>query len=266
MILRGYIDESFNSKMFTLSCLLATPYEWNWIESRWKGALRKKNKELKKAGRPQISRYHATDCANLKREFADWDIPEQIEFTKELIGILKSRECAVIAYSVPLDDYATVFPDHAANNMLLSQANGTLMKFLMSQIVHESGGPGKKLSIALFHDRSSEGAHIAGAVNQMLVDPTFEGKAYFSSVTSMGWENCIPLQVADFLAYETFKDSLLVRDGKPRRKSLEALLGGSSKFGGRSKMFDVAALEILREAMQKTKDARLAAERLDLGK
>ena len=43
----GYIDESADSKMFTLSCVLTTPRKWCDIERKWKAVLRDTNKKLR---------------------------------------------------------------------------------------------------------------------------------------------------------------------------------------------------------------------------
>jgi hypothetical protein len=40
----------------------------------------------------------------------------------------------------------------------------------------------------------------------------------------MNWENFTPLQPADFLAYENFKESLSILKPKDRRKSLKLLV------------------------------------------
>jgi hypothetical protein len=242
------MDESYNSKMFTLSILLSPPHEWMWIESRWKKVLRQKNKELRNAGRPEIPRYHATDCSNLKREFKGWTVDEQINFVKRLLRALSKNMTMMEAYSVPVDDYVAVFPEHANNP--LPQIYGILMSFLMTQMNHDIGKKAKRsVNISLFHDRSSYDSIILGAFNRMMADPTFDGQHLFSSVTSIGWEDCIPLQAADLVAYEAFKDSAGRLAGKDRRKALASLLDAEN-FGGRSKMFNRNALEKLRKALE----------------
>jgi hypothetical protein len=60
----------------------------------------------------------------------------------------------------------------------------------------------------------------------------------------MGWEDCIPLQPADLLAYENLKDAELKSRGKKRRKTLELLLDLNS-FGGCAKGIDAETLRKL---------------------
>jgi hypothetical protein len=108
MLFKAYIDESYNNKLFTLSCLMSD--RWAFIESKWKRCLREKNESLRKQGRPQISRYHAADCSSRKGDFKGWTVEEQIEFTTRLIGIFNRNFVNVIAYSMPLDEFVRVFP------------------------------------------------------------------------------------------------------------------------------------------------------------
>jgi len=63
VVVRAYIDESVGKyKTFALGCVIAKGTEWTWISRDWKKCLERKNRELRRAGRKCISRYHATDC------------------------------------------------------------------------------------------------------------------------------------------------------------------------------------------------------------
>jgi hypothetical protein len=66
-MLTGHIDESGDSKLFTLSCLVGDGSMWPWIEMAWTKLLEETNTFLRAHGRPTISRYHASDCRNLRR-------------------------------------------------------------------------------------------------------------------------------------------------------------------------------------------------------
>lgn len=261
VILRGYIDESADKRVFTLSCLMARPMDWMWIESKWKKVLREKNKQLRKQGRPQISRYHAADCSSRLGEFTGWTTEEQVAFSKRLLAILKSHESSFVAYSISLDDFVAVYPERAENPS--NEMYGLLLKFLMTQIIrdiemHLDGHPAKPFTIALIHDRSSRDGDFVTAFNQMLDDETFAGREHFVSITPMGWENCIPLQVADLLAYENFKDSTGKMAGRPRRKSFQSLLEPNTLIGGHGLMMGRPAIEKMKEATELARRAREA--------
>jgi hypothetical protein len=228
---------------------MARIQDWLWIESAWKNVLREKNKELRKSGRQQISRFHAADCSSCKGEFNGWGVDEQIAFSKKLLGIFKRYLTSVIAYTFPVDEFKAVFPQHANNPY--PQMYGFLVKFIMLQLIEEIEKDGRvptsHVCIALLHDRSSHDSDMHSAFNFVMNnDPTFTKQRYFSSITSIGWESCIPLQAADLIAYETFKDIDNKAAGRNRRKSLTSILE-SDNFGGRSKIFNRANLEALRD-------------------
>jgi hypothetical protein len=246
------MDESGNNRFFTLSYLMARPKEWMWIESEWKKVLRQKNEELKKAGRQQISRFHAADCSSRLGEFKGWSVEEQIEFVKRLLAIFKKHKTSVVAYTVPIDDFKAVFPEHKDD--ALAALYRLLTQFLMNQTVWDiQQQAGKqapsRVTIALIHDRSNYNQQILSAFDHAKNDSTFEGREIFVSITAQGWEDCVPLQAADLVAYETFKDAENRVTGRSRRKSLTSILDGFT-FGGRSKSFDRDTLQLLREVIE----------------
>ena len=79
----------------------------------------------------------------------------------------------------------------------------------------------------LIHERCEFDSVLLGAFNHYL-SARPKAKTLFTSITPMGWEQCIPLQPSDFLAYEAMKETHRHRPGQKqrgRRKSLSAFLG-----------------------------------------
>jgi hypothetical protein len=226
--------------------------------------LRETNKALRKQGRQQISRYHATDCSACKREYAGWSIPEQIAFTKKLIAIIKYGMTTIMAFSMPLDDFVAVYPEHSAHPE--REMHGLLLKFMMTQLMRDieaqAGRDLRPYRIAFIHDRSDRDGDMLAAFNQMKNDESFEGRDHFTTIASMSWEDCIPLQAADLVAYETFRDSKNLAASKPRRKSMESLLEPNTLFGGHSLAFNRKAIEVLRAKLEENEAKRLSQERL----
>jgi hypothetical protein len=251
VLFRGYIDESYGPKLFTLSCLMSDPPTWRKIETSWKKRLRAKNSELVMQKRRPLTRYHAADCSSRVNEFEGWSVEEQIEFTKKLLKIVEGRFLNVIAYSVPIDALTEVFPEHAKDP--IGPCYGLLLKMLMTEFTSQVEDAAKKLGriqavkLTLFHERCSYDSDLLRAFNSAMDDPTFRGKQLFSTVSPVGWEDCIPLQLADLLAYENFKDAGRRDSGRKRRKSLELLLAGN--LGGRSRTFKPEALVKMRQLM-----------------
>jgi hypothetical protein len=69
----------------------------------------------------------------------------------------------------------------------------------------------------------------------------------------VAWQDCIPLQAADLLAYENFKESERRFTGRKRRRTLDLLLGMDGSFGGRSKVFSPEGIRKLREVIEGAK-------------
>jgi hypothetical protein len=247
--------------MFTLSAVIASSLDWAWFESGWKRQIAAKNKALRKEGRPQISRFHASDLSNLKGEFEGWTADEQIAFMQGLIGVFrKSKHMVISAYSLPFDVFVDEFPEW--KRKVLPYSYSILLKFLMFETAAQyekakAKGGVRPIQIALIHDRSSYDAVLLRAFNQMLGDQGFRGREYFSSIAPLAWEECIPLQAADLLAYENMKDADRRATGSTRqqRKSLAALLDLPS-LGGRTRRFDASSLHKFRLSLERGKQAK----------
>jgi hypothetical protein len=251
MLLRGFIDESFdkNQNIFTLACVISTGKEWAELERAWKIYLAGWNKRLKKLGRPPLTRYHASECRNLKGEFVGWSSDEQIELTKGLLGILKrSARTNTIAYDTNLTDVCEVFPE--AGNDRLHAAYSILTKLLISSIGQDQGALDPTGEITLFHDRCEYDAVILRSFKQMTEDAVFAQRSYFTSITSLSWKDRVALQAADLVAYEVFKETerRLTKPDRDTSKALLAMLDLPS-FGIRSRTLDRMALFEIKATM-----------------
>jgi hypothetical protein len=82
------------------------------------------------------------------------------------------------------------------------------------------------------------------------------------SIVSAGWEDRVPLQAADLLAYENFKDSTEKLAGRPRRKSFESLLEPNTQIGGHSLMIGRRAIEKMKEAIERTQKEKAEQEQI----
>lgn len=114
-MLTGHIDESGNSRVFTLSCLVGDGSMWLWIELAWTKLLEDTNVTLRARGRPEISRYHAADCRNLRRQFTGWSADEQIEFTRKILRIFQRHPLHIYAYSIDLKALVEEIPETERN-------------------------------------------------------------------------------------------------------------------------------------------------------
>jgi len=243
VLLRGVIDESYNVKVFTLSCLIAQGSKWMWLSNDWKKVLKRWNSRLKTEGRSPISRYHAADCSNRVREFEGWSVQEQIDFTVELIGVLKRYDLDMMAFSLDLREFAAAFPYVKKGDETLISLYRLATRFLVLEM-GERYCQLPTTRLALIHDRCAYDGVMVDIFRMTLEQESFQYRGCFSTLVSMAWEECIPLQPADLIAYENFKDSLRQLEPRDRRKSLEAILdlgklGGHTRWVGREGMLAI---------------------------
>jgi hypothetical protein len=112
LVVRAYIDESVGKyKTFALGCVIAKGTEWTWINRDWKKCLERKNRELRRAGRKCISRYHATDCQNSYDEFQGWSADEKKPFVAELLGILNKYHIHILGATLDKAELSEVYPE-----------------------------------------------------------------------------------------------------------------------------------------------------------
>lgn len=253
MILRGYFDESYNKDVFTLCCSLSDVKGWGDIERGWKNCIRAKNRSLRSQGRPEITRYHASHANSRDYEFENWSREERDKLAIELMATLSRGRAwvSIISWSLPLREFTQQFK---IKGDPLPFCYRESLKFMMLEMVAQVNDAKKKfqrvkpLKYVLFHERCSYDSVYLEGFNQMMNDPTFSGKEMFSTIASLGWEDCTPLQPADMLAYESFKDALRKFNQKNRRKSLDCLLQSGS-FGGRAKQMSSQNLREWRSAL-----------------
>lgn len=253
VIFRGYIDESYGAdqNIFALSCILARGKEWDDFERKWKLHISAKNRALVKAGRPKISRYHASDCSGRRKEFKGWSRDERDAFVCGLFEIFRQISTFTVAYDVQINDICKVFPEYAKDR--LDATYFWLTTFMLIQIGKDiSGTPknGSPIRFTLFHDRTGgDGKYdptILRAFTRLKNDQTFTHREKFTTIAPFGWENCIALQPADLVAFECYKQAEARFEARKSRRSIEALLKMGT-FGIHSKTVNMDALKRLRQ-------------------
>ena len=250
MNFRGYIDESYNAHVFTLSCLISTNKIWSEFSRGWKLTLDSINRKLKAQGRTTLSRYHAADCSNLRREFADWTTDEQRALFADILKLFRRHQVDTVALSINLDEFHRVIPEAKteAQPDFETFLYGMTTKFLIGRIADRHCERNPNTRIALIHDRSAYGGVMLEAFNQQFADPNFAYRRCFTTLTSSGWERCTPLQPADLVAYENFKDAMRKINPRDRRISLEMLIDLDA-FSGRAQSMGADAILKLRQGL-----------------
>jgi hypothetical protein len=254
VLFSGHIDESYNNRVFSLSCLVARGGEWIWITWEWEDVIEKWNRRLKGQGRQELTRYHAAHCSSLKREFKGWSIDEQKELTTDLVRALRSHDLYTLAFAIDMEQFHKVFPkaQEEAELDVTGFIYGMMTKFLVFTLGEQICANNPDATITLVHDRCPYDGVIADAFRQAIEDPNFEYKEAFVTIAPMSWRNCTPLQPTDLIAYENFKEALRIVLPRKRRHSLQLLIDLKG-FGGSVKFLDRKALVKLKKYWQRPK-------------
>jgi len=226
---RTYIDESYNEHVFCVGGFLAPEPLWKSFADQWGARIQYENEKSSIAGYPRITRYHASDCANLKGEFREsrgWDIDRQIKLTKRLCGIIGDEGPAGLVVggrTADMKAFLNGTPDCPKQSLYEICFRMTML--LVVSVMRERF-PGTRVGLVIDRGRNFESV-ARQAFDSMSKDETvpylkecFTGLDVEDSVLSA------PLQAADFMAYEAMRQLELLRRGREdMRKSLHALIG-----------------------------------------
>ena len=239
MILRGFIDESYDKQMFVLSVLVAVGTDWRWVSRDWLACIEKKNQQLRAEGRSPITRFHASECNARDNEYKGWSRGEQIEFMSKLIKILGRSALHSSGWGLDMEAVHRVFPDaqRTAKPDLHGFVYGMLIKFMLFNLARTFLKVRPDARISLVHDRCDYDGVLADAFRQALQDPDFKEAKCYISITPASSIDVPPLQMVDLLSHENFKEAKRLYKSKAnalrkRRKSFKALIKQGNIEGG----------------------------------
>jgi hypothetical protein len=244
----GYIDESGDraTNLVTLSCLAGHWSNLYYFENDWARLLAKKNKELKREGRQQISRFHATYWSTKRREFEGWSDVEKIDFIDGFIALFHRYPVAVSSETLNKQELLEVFPeaegrqDELAHYFLLT----FIILHLDSKLLSDKRYATDR--IAFIHDESQHSQVLKDTLASLKIDSGVANRDRLVSIEPKGWKEEVLLQAADLIAYENFKMIERRQAGFPTRKTMERILV-SSQFGGRNALLTGGVLREFRE-------------------
>jgi hypothetical protein len=224
-----YIDESYNSHVFCIGGFLATTSLWQTTSDRWQARIAYENRKSKIKGFPSVSRYHATDCANLKREFdakKGWNIKRQIALTRRLCEIIGESGLIGIAVGGRIADAQAHF-DPTVNTGLetLYDLCYRMILLIADSVVRENFSTA---TVNVTYDQTKAFCGLAKEGFETLLKEQRQRGLHgpFKALVDADSRACTPLQCADFLAYEALKRLDGIRRGNEMiRKSLQAVMG-----------------------------------------
>lgn len=231
-MLTAYFDESYDGRTMCIGGWIARDEVWTRIDAKWKQRIDYENRISARKGTGSLSRYHASDCASMCKEFEGWDEPRQISLTKRLIAVIGEgnrkrigSQPIGVACGLSLLELHNVFPLIERTALKWQAYRVCMVKALLltGQVMRRNFTNER---VTVIYDRTKE---FNSAAQMAYADALPEDNPmakYFVSIAPGGWEDFVALQSADFLAFEGFKLTGSCKRGKEHfRLSLQGIVG-----------------------------------------
>ncbi|HEV2960536.1 MAG TPA: DUF3800 domain-containing protein [Candidatus Angelobacter sp.] len=226
MILKFFCDESYNDKVLTLAGFMATEVEWGKLRRKWKS-------RVKKAG---VSRFHAAPLNAYDGEFESWrGTTKSRDFVVPLLNIIKHRLMVGFSFAMLLGDYDKYTSPVAKDK--LGSPYLCCFKHCIAMAAQSMNSMPAEDKFAVILDRNPEEKQARDLFGKIKDDSTVPYRHRLATCVAGSWEEYIPLQPADMIAYDTFKllDDTHFHGKLEWRKSLKTLYASTPLWG---KYFD----------------------------
>lgn len=226
----AYFDESFQegSPVLAVSGYYASDVKWEWLARRWDEIVE----------REKVTAFHWSHLETFNGEFSrdkGWDEARRLSVQKELIPLIRMTIDCGICVAINVPEY---------EQYLLEKGRGgyeTAYTYAVRMAVHlaamEAQRLGFKERVAYLIERSTKKhkAELERAFRHVFADEEWAERLRLGSLTTDANRiDNVPLQPADVIAYETWKDAhnVLVENRKrPRRRSLLSLINARHLYG-----------------------------------
>jgi hypothetical protein len=267
VVLKFFIDESYNDRTFNYGGWLAEEQEWTRIGNQWSRRI-----EYERRMHGKLDRYHASDCASRQNEYDGWSLDQQILHTKKLQAIISRRpeRITAICSGVDLIALPKVFTANAKDP--LAAAYNLMLRHLMMgvyRVVRKKVGN----RVVVIHDTApGYNGIIRDAFDKLLAELGPRYRELFVTITPLRWQDCVQLQCADMIAFDTFKllDKTLHASSAKMRRSLQNLVGKGvhveARYFGERVMRTLLRIHERRERTGETVQQALAADDAEFGK
>jgi Protein of unknown function (DUF3800) len=228
-LFRAYLDESYGDRVFSIGGFFGPDTAWEDFNTEWSSAL----------ARFELTEFHSNHWENLKGEFKGWTSDKKIALIQELATIINSNEIAGVHSAVSLRDFRKIFP--------LDKPDAPYFLCFQSCVAEAAYWSGqKRQQVSFWFDQQKQVEFRANRLfNHVKTADSWVDRCWLGSLTFAGSKLCLPLQAADFLAYEGFKhlDNELLNSNRPMRKPMK-LLYGQKQLSGR--LWNAESLEELK--------------------
>ena len=228
-VFEAYFDESGDPAdkkldVFTLAWLVAPANKWKKFTIAWNRILR----------RYKIDVMHMKEYEHLIKQFAGWDLPKKESFAAQLAGVLKPKFELAQGHSMSTEIWdQKVAPEMGSHFRKTRGPYVFLLQSCLESLVEygETSLPkGERIACIFDENRLVAGKKpecLGAAVEHYTALKKARGWDHvLAGITFENKRDFVPLQAADMLAYEAYKDMVNRLDGstRPRRKLLSNLM------------------------------------------
>jgi hypothetical protein len=218
-VLWYYCDESYDKGVYTVAGLIAEATEWDAFEKRWHHV----------PGKFGVSRFHASHLNAKDHEFEGWTDRKSKQFTVKLIKRIVERRAHLVSCSVMREPYEKLPP-------LAKQRLGTPYELCFKHCITLAAeqtvpriSPNGQFSVIYDHN-TDLGTTPVELFMMMKNDIKWAHRHKLGTCAPGSWQDYLPLQPADAVAFDTFK-LLHQQSWKKVRISLRKILTGIEHIG-----------------------------------
>ena len=209
-VLKIFMDESgvhHGSPVVTVAAYFGRPKTWKAFTIDWNRA------------KGPIKVFHATDCANLRGEFAGWNESERNEYVAKLLPVLPRHKIVGVAIGFDLPALEAAMSSQPGLMATFGNPYTACFRLAARMIVDTVEKMGSNESLAFVHENNDYQKEAQDAFD--FVDRGRTKHFGPMSLTYGAKADYVPLQAADVLAYESNKR---IRDpSKKMRRAMEAI-------------------------------------------
>lgn len=224
----AYFDESGThapSHLVTLAGVLTTPKRWRALERGWRRVLQDEG----------VSEFKASDCDTPRDEFDGWSEHRRVRFRQRLAAEIDHWVDYAVAVSAVADDYRKEIWHRIGTDHELRDPYVFCMQTCLEFIFKDQWGTRKGRLVCPIFDAGHRTWEQAQAYYQRIrTKRPGWSRAFAARARTGDSRHVIPLQVADFIAYEMrfWTDRSLISPGLRDRPDLSRFIKRLAIQGG----------------------------------
>ena len=197
LVLEGYFDESgthSSSKAIAVAGYLSTAEQWKLFTEEWKAAL----EEF------QLEQFHMTDFANRAKDYSSWTDCERNARFARLAAIIRRHTLASISSGFLRQSFDAIFDRDAKR--FVGGPYGAAVGMCFLDVAERLKPLYPSARVAYVFESGAKGAgDIASAFRMNYADAETREQFKLESFRFDEKRQCVPLQAADILAYELYR-------------------------------------------------------------